>query len=47
MTAFYFDKIENLLDTKTDEIVGILSEKQTELLTKPNKMILEITNRSV
>ena len=29
MTAFYFDKIENFLDTKTDEVVGILSEKQT------------------
>ena len=32
MTAFYFDKIENLLDTKTDEIVGILSEKQTRAI---------------
>ena len=32
MTAFYFDKIENLLDTKTDEIVGILSEKQTRTI---------------
>ncbi len=29
MTAFYFDKIENFLNKKTDEIVGILSEKQT------------------
>ena len=29
MTAFYFDKIENFLVTKTDEVVGILSEKQT------------------
>ena len=29
MTAFYFDKIENFLVKNTDEIVGILSEKQT------------------
>ena len=29
MTAFYFDQIENFLNKKTDEIVGILSDKQT------------------
>ena len=32
MTAFYFDKIENFLVTKTDEVVGILSEKQTRTI---------------
>jgi DUF2075 family protein len=32
MTAFYFDKIENFLAKKTDEIVGILSEKQTKTI---------------
>ena len=30
MSAFYFDKIENFLNKKTEEIVGILSEKQTK-----------------
>ena len=32
MTAFYFDKIENFLKKNNEEIVGILSEKQTRTL---------------
>jgi len=32
MTAFYFDKIENFLKKNNQEIVGILSEKQTRIL---------------
>ena len=32
MTAFYSDNIRNFLNKKTDEIVGILSEKQTRYL---------------
>ena len=32
MTAFYFDKIENFLKKNNEEIVGVLSERQTRTL---------------
>ena len=39
MTAFYFDQIENFLNKKTDEIVGILSDKQTRSIDLNPKQI--------